>query len=97
MSHALSDQRFLAMRSLLVELAASLDRTERHAADGAAGNGASLESDPRWSLLKQAVHRLAAGSGRAEDLQLLFSDPYEPGWRTDGGPRLAGSPNCCGQ
>ena len=95
MANALSDHRFLSMRSLLVELAASLDRTERHAADGD-DDGGPLESDPRWSLLKKAVERLAAGSGRAEDLQLLFSDPYEPEWRADGGPRLAGSPGCCG-
>jgi hypothetical protein len=30
-----------------------------------------------------------------DDIQGLFSDTYDPGWRADGGPRLAGSPNCC--
>jgi len=91
MHRELPDQRFLAVRSLLVELAASLDRAERQAASAAA-----LESDPRWMLIARAVERLAAGPGRAEDLQIVFSDPYEPGWRADGGPRLAGSPGCCG-
>jgi len=90
---ALADQRFLAIRSLLVELAASLDRTERHAA----GVPASLASDPRWKLLVAAVDRLAEGPGRAEALQMLFSDHYEPSWRRDGGPELAGSPGCCGR
>lgn len=90
---ALDDQRFLAIRSLLVELAASLDRTERHASVGAA----SLATDPRWRLIVAAVDRLARGRGRAEDLQMLFSDPYEATWRRDGGPTLAGSPGCCGR
>ena len=88
---AFDDQRFLAIRSLLVELAAALDRTERHAA----GGQVSLASDPRWKLLVAAVGRLAEGEGRAEAMQMLFSDPYEPSWRRDGGPELAGSPGCC--
>lgn len=87
------DQRFLAIRSLLVEAAAALDRTERHASGGAA----SLATDPRWKLLVAAVDRLAQGPGRAEALQMLFSDPYEATWRRDGGPTLAGSPGCCGR
>ncbi len=90
---AFDDQRFLAIRSLLVELAASLDRTERHASVGTA----SLTTDPRWKLVVAAIERLARGQGRAEDLQMLFSDPYEATWRRDGGPTLAGSPGCCGR
>ena len=93
MPHALSDQRFLAARSLIVEIAAALDRAERHAAE----RFESLAIDPRWQLLKAAVDRLAAGDGRAEAIQLMFSDAYDPDWRRDGGPTLAGSPNCCGQ
>jgi hypothetical protein len=79
MQPALNDPRFLAIRSLLVELAAALD------------------ADPRWELILAAVDRLADGPGRAEALQILFSDPYEPTWRRDGGPQLAGSPGCCGR
>jgi hypothetical protein len=93
MPHALSDQRFLAIRSLIVELAAALDRTERHAAS--AGDG--LDADARWRLLAEAVERLTRSGHRVDDIQQLFSDTYDPGWRADGGPRLAGSPNCCGQ
>jgi hypothetical protein len=92
MHPSLSDQRFLAIRSLIVELAAGLDRTERHAAAGGV-----LEADPRWRLLAEAVERLTRPGHRVDDIQQLFSDAYEPGWRKDGGPRLAGSPNCCGQ
>ncbi|MFN7813865.1 MAG: hypothetical protein ACK5SI_14520 [Planctomycetia bacterium] len=89
MPDSLSDQRFLAIRSLIVELAAALDRVERHAgADGPAG-------DARWHLLAAAVERLTRGGHRVDDIQGLFSDTYDPGWRADGGPRLAGSPNCC--
>ncbi|MFM8954038.1 MAG: hypothetical protein ACKOOF_13420 [Planctomycetaceae bacterium] len=93
MPHALPDQRFLAIRSLIVELAAALDRSERHAdaCDGV------LDSDPRWRQLVEAVERLTRPGHRVDDIQQLFSDAYEPHWRQDGGPRLAGSPNCCGQ
>lgn len=105
MQPVLNDLRFLAIRSLLVELAAALDRTERHASQSLTQGShilgseaaAPLEADPRWKLLEAAVDRLAEGPGRAEALQMLFSDPYEPAWRTDGGPRLAGSPGCCGR
>jgi len=93
MPHSLPDHRFLAIRSLIVELAAALDRTERHAATA----GGGLDADARWRLLREAVERLTRGGHRVDDIQELFSDAYEPGWRTDGGPRLAGSPNCCGQ
>ena len=85
----LEEQRFLATRSLLVELAAALDRTERHAAGG---DAARLAADPRWMLIVAAVDRLAEGPGRAEAVQMLFSDAYSPNWRRDGGPELAGSP-----
>lgn len=92
MASPLADQRFLSIRSQLVELAAALDRAERHA-----GDAASLAADPRWTLVRQAVDRLTGGTGRVEDLQELFSDRYDPGWRENGGPRLAGSRGCCGE
>lgn len=92
MASLLPDQRFLSIRSQLIELAASLDRAERHAPDQA-----GLAADPRWGLVRQAVGRLDGGGGRAEALQELFSDAYEPTWRADGGPRLAGSRGCCGE
>lgn len=88
----LSEQRFLAVRSLVVELAAALDRVERHA-----GTPDGLAADARWRLLAAAVDRLATGAGRAEAVQLIFSDAYDPDWRRSGGPELAGSSGCCGR
>lgn len=91
-SSALSDQRFLAIRSLILELAASLDRVERHTADA----GAQATTDPRWKDIVAALDLLAAGRQRAEAVQEHFSDAYEPDWRRSGGPELAGSTGCCG-
>ena len=93
MTHVLSDQRFLAIRSLVVELSAALDRVERHAAE----ESGDLEADRRWRLLAEAVARLAAGPGRVEAVQELFADAYDPAWRQTGGPELSGSPGCCGR
>lgn len=90
--HFLSDQRFLAIRSLIVELAASLDRVERHAAD----SGSQPSDDPRWRQIVAALELLETGHARAEAVQEHFSDPYESGWRASGGPALAGSSGCCG-
>ena len=93
MTRALSDQRFLAIRSLVVELSAAFDRVERHAAE----ESVDLDEDIRWRLLAEAVARLAAGPGRVEAVQELFSDAYEPAWRQTGGPELFGSSGCCGR
>lgn len=88
----LTDQRFLSIRSLILELAASLDRVERHAAEA----GSRLDDDPRWRQIVEALDLFAAGRDRAEAVQRHFSDPYEPGWRASGTAALAGSPGCCG-
>ena len=93
MTPALPDQRFLATRSLVLELAAALDRIERHAA----ADPAALAADPRWQTLQTAVERLTAGADRAEAVQELFSSPYDPAWRRDGGPQLSGAGGCCGR
>ena len=93
MTRVLSDQRFLAIRSLVVELSAALDRVERHAAE----DSVDLHADRRWRLLAEAVARLAVGPGRVEVVQELFSDAYDPAWRRTGGPELSGSPGCCGR
>jgi len=93
MTRVLSDQRFLTIRSLVVELSAALDRVERHAAE----ESVHLDSDRRWRLLAEAVARLAAGPGRVDAAQELFSDAYDPAWRRTGGPELSGSPGCCGR
>ena len=43
MTRALSDQRFLAIRSLVVELSAAFDRVERHAAEESVDTFGSVE------------------------------------------------------
>ena len=69
------DRDFLETRGKLLELAASLDRLDRAAtADG-------LRNDPRLDQLGRALDALRGdGPGRAERLQLIFSDEYDPKW-----------------
>lgn len=73
------DDNFLALRAKLLEIAASLDRIDR-----AADDGAPL-SDERQSRRDQIDHAvricLSEGPDRAERLQQLFSRPYEAAWR----------------
>ncbi|MBI1903150.1 MAG: hypothetical protein HYS13_18775 [Planctomycetia bacterium] len=70
------NREFLEVRAKLLELAASLDRLDR--ADG------SVENDPRMAKIKQALAILAAKKPeRAEQIQLLFSIPYEEGWHKE--------------
>ena len=66
----LLDREFLGVRSKLIDLAASLDRVQR--APG------SVAGDPRMEKITQAAQILAGkSSGRAEQIQMLFSLPYE--------------------
>jgi hypothetical protein len=66
------DQFYLDARSRILDLAATLDRIDR---GGPAGD------DPRLARLRQGVEALlAAGPGRAERVQRLFSLDYDPGW-----------------
>lgn len=68
------DREFLNIRCRLLDLAAALDRVER--ADG------SGESSQR-QLIREALAFLADdGVDRAERVQMLFSLPYDPDWRT---------------
>lgn len=68
------DREFLNIRCRLLDLAAALDRVER--ADG------SGETSQR-RLVREALTLLAGdGVDRAERVQMLFSLPYDPNWRT---------------
>jgi hypothetical protein len=68
------DREFLTIRGKLLEVAAALDRIER-------GTG-SAAKDPRLAKLRETLTILGRDGGqRAEQLQLLFSLPYEPKWR----------------
>jgi hypothetical protein len=67
------DREFLGIRSRLIDLAASLDRIDR--AEGAAGDA------PRLDCIRRSLEILGAATGnRAEQLQQLFSLPYDHDW-----------------
>lgn len=69
------NREFLEIRAKILELAASLDRLDRGEGD--------VDADPRMKLVRGGLQILTdhADADRAERLQLLFSQPYEDGWR----------------
>ena len=68
------DREFLTIRGKLLEVAAALDRIE-------CGQG-SAAGDPRLKKIRETLAILGReGTNRAEQLQLIFSLPYEPAWR----------------
>ena len=68
------EREYLEIRAKILELAASLDRLER-------GDGA-VDNDPRMQLIHDGFKILQEKqAGRAERVQLLFSQPYEIEWR----------------
>jgi hypothetical protein len=68
------DREFLTIRCKLLEAAAALDRIER-------GQGTAT-GDPRLEKIRESLSILGKdGADRAEQLQLIFSLPYEPAWR----------------
>ncbi len=66
---------FLEVRAKILELAACLDRFQR--AEG------SVEGDPRMRRIAEGLRLLQSADqpDRAEQVQLIFSLPYEEGWR----------------
>ncbi len=71
------DREFLDIRHRIIDVAATLDRIEK-------GEGAdSARSDPRMVQLTEAIRLLIDGKPqRAERVQMIFSDSYDPNWRT---------------
>ena len=68
------DREFFTIRGKLLEVAAALDRIER-------GEGSPAD-DPRMVQFRQTLDVLGrAGANRAEQMQLLFSLPYDANWR----------------
>jgi hypothetical protein len=67
------DREFLEIRSRILELAAGLDRVER------CGSASELN---RWNQIMEAIRQLESSQpNRAEQIQLLFSRPFESNWR----------------
>ncbi len=68
------DRYFFEMRWRCLSLAADLDRIQR-----ASGGGKVLASDARLVKLREALAALSsAESGRAERVQMIFSDMTPP-------------------
>ncbi len=68
------DRAYLEVRAKLLELAASLDRLDR-------GEG-TVEGDRRMEQFHQALRILDGRDGnRADQIQLVFSLPYQSNWR----------------
>ncbi len=73
-SNEVFDQDFLPLRAKLLEVAAALDRLDR-----ASG---SLTSESRRVQVHEAIQvLLQPGDDRAEQIQLIFSRPYDDRWR----------------
>lgn len=69
------DSDFLTIRCQILNLASALDRIDR----GEDRN--SIDDDPQLKLLRDGLALLQQpGPGRAEKVQLHFSDQYVPGW-----------------
>ena len=67
------NREFLEIRAKILEVAASFDRLDR--SDG------SIEDDPRWRRIHEALDALRdSGGDRAEQVQLIFSRQYEETW-----------------
>ena len=68
------DQAFFETRAKLLELAASFDRLDR-------GEG-SVRDDPRIKQIHEALQvLLEERRDRAEEVQLIFSLPYNDNWQ----------------
>lgn len=78
------DRDFLEVRGRILELAAALDRHD--AAPGRAGE--HPHPDRRLAQIRRALDALREpGPDRAETVQMLFSDDYDPRWRDGLGRR----------
>ncbi|MEX2118437.1 MAG: hypothetical protein WD847_02410 [Pirellulales bacterium] len=68
------NREFLEVRARILQIAAALDRIDR--AEG------TVEGDRRLARIDEALAVLTSGrQARAEQIQLIFSLPYQEGWR----------------
>jgi hypothetical protein len=76
------DREFLEIRCKILEIAAALDRLER--AEG------SVTEDRRMKMVYDGLAVLSTDcADRAEQVQMIFSRRYEPGWREQFGLNTA--------
>lgn len=69
------ERHYLELRCGLLDMAAALDRLER------AGGFAEVKGDTRLKRIQEGLKILAnTGTDRAERIQMLFSDTYDPDW-----------------
>jgi hypothetical protein len=69
------DREFLQIRAKILQIASSLDRLDR--AEGSVG------ADGRLADIRQGLAVLASQQpDRAEQIQLIFSLPYDDDWRS---------------
>jgi len=70
------DRSFLELRGKILEVAAGLDRIER------SGGGEAIGDDTRLQQIDRALVAMRqSGGDRAEQIQMIFSLPYDPKWR----------------
>jgi hypothetical protein len=71
---AVLEQEFLPIRAKILEIAAALDRLDR--ADG------SMDGDKRKAQILAGIEALLrSDDDRAEQVQLIFSRPYDDEWQ----------------
>lgn len=69
------NREFLPLRERLIDVAAALDRI---------GRAGGVCDDPRVDQIRRSLEFLAQPretADRAEQVQLIFSLPYDPNWR----------------
>ena len=72
-SLAVLDREFLEIRARLLEVGAVLDRIDR---------AGPASDDQRLATIGRAIEALRSADGdRAEQIQLIFSLPYDETWR----------------
>ena len=68
------EREFLGIRARILEVGAMLDRLDRAEGD--------TRTDPRRQRIERALAVLgASNSGRAEQIQMIFSLPFEENWQ----------------
>ncbi|MDA8745766.1 hypothetical protein N9N28_14125 [Rubripirellula amarantea] len=70
-------ESFLDVRAKLLEVAATLDRVDR------AGKLDQEQEQQRGKILEAMQICMSDSANRAEQLQHLFSRPFDPQWRTE--------------